>query len=167
MDTDGERSPKHAISLLLVLVGVWLLWSGHYDNMLLLGLGAFSCVLVVWLAWRMRIVDDEGQPLSLIFRMPLYLVWLVLEVIKANLDVSKRVLNPALPISPCVARIPAPQRTELGKVIYADSITLTPGTVSIELDEDSILVHAISAAGIADLRGGGMADAVCKLEGKA
>ena len=114
----------------------------------------------------LRIVDDEGQPLSMIGRLPLYLVWLAVEVLKANLDVVKRVLNPSLPISPCIARLQAPQRTALGKVIYADSITLTPGTVSIELDEETILVHAISEDGIADLRGGGMAAAVCKLEGK-
>ena len=65
MGTDGGRSPKHAISLLLVLVGVWLLWSGHYTGRLI-GLGVVSCALVVWLSWRMRIIDDEGQPLSLI-----------------------------------------------------------------------------------------------------
>lgn len=164
MGTD-EGSRLHAVSLLLVLAGVWVLWSGHYDSARLMGLGAISCGLVVWIAWRMRIVDDEGQPLSIATRLPLFLVWLTVEVIKANLDVAKRVLNPKLPISPALARLPAPQRTDLGKVIYANSITLTPGTVSIELDEESILVHALSTDGIADLSGGNMAQTVCKLEG--
>ena len=166
MGTDGGRSPKHAISLLLVLVGVWLLWSGHYTGRLI-GLGVVSCALVVWLSWRMRIIDDEGQPLSIALRLPLYLVWLAVEVVKANIDVAKRVLHPSMPISPTIARLPAPQRTELGKVNYANSITLTPGTVSIELDEESILVHGLSRDGIKDLQGGAMAAAVCKLEGSA
>jgi multicomponent Na+:H+ antiporter subunit E len=165
MGTD-ERSPKHALSLLLVLVGVWLVWSGHFEARLL-GLGALSCGLVVWISWRMRIVDDEGQPMKLALRLPGYLLWLTVEVIKANIDVAKRVLSPSLPISPTLARLPAPQRTDLGKVIYADSITLTPGTVSIELDAHAILVHALSRDGIADLRGGVMAQRVCKLEGGA
>ncbi len=165
MGTD-DRSPKHAVSLLLVLVGVWLVWSGHFEARLL-GLGAFSCGLVVWISWRMRIVDDEGQPLSLILRLPGYLVWLTVEVIKANVDVAKRVLSPSMPISPTVARLPAPQRTDLGMVIYANSITLTPGTVSIELDDESILVHGLSRDGVADLQSGVMAKRVCTLEGGA
>ena len=163
MGTDG-RSTLHAISLLIVLAVVWGLWSWHGGRLLVLG--GLSCALVVYLAWRMRIVDDEGQPLSLIARLPLYLLWLSVEVVKANIDVAKRVLSPSMPISPTLARVRAPQRTDLGKVIYANSITLTPGTVSIELDADSILVHAISRDGIQDLRGGNMADTVCRLEGR-
>ncbi len=165
MGTD-ERSPKHAVSLLLVLIGVWLVWSGHFEARLL-GLGALSCGLVVWISWRMQIVDDEGQPLSLTTRLPGYIVWLTLEVIKANIDVARRVLSPKMPISPTLARLPVPQRTNLCKVIYADSITLTPGTVSIELDEESVLVHGLSRDGVADLKTGVMAKRVCKLEGSA
>jgi multicomponent Na+:H+ antiporter subunit E len=70
-------------------------------------------------------------------------------------------------IAPVMARIPAPQRTRLGQVVYADSITLTPGTVSIELGDDEILVHALSPDGLADLQGGEMARRVMLLEGKA
>ncbi|MFT5683940.1 MAG: multicomponent Na+:H+ antiporter subunit E [Myxococcota bacterium] len=165
MGTD-DRSPKHAVSLLLVLAGVWLVWSGHFDGRLL-GLGALSCGLVVWISWRMGIVDDEGQPMSLILRLPSYLLWLTIEVIKANIDVAKRVLDPRMPISPTLARLPAPQHTNLGKVTYANSITLTPGTVSIELDEHTILVHGLSREGVVDLQGGVMAARVCKLEGGA
>ena len=163
---DGSQSPKHAISLMLVLSGVWLLWSGHYTARLI-GLGAASCGLVLYLSWRMRIVDDEGQPLSWGLGLIRYLPWLVVEVIKANIEVAKRVLSPTMPISPTLTRLPAPQRSDLGKVIYANSITLTPGTVSIELDEHTILVHGLSRDGVEDLKEGSMARAVCRLEGEA
>jgi len=80
--------------------------------------------------------------------------------------VTRRVLHPKLPISPTLERISVSQRTDLGRVIYANSITLTPGTISIELDEDTVLVHAISAAGMADLKGAEMSRRVCALEGE-
>ncbi|MEL6347185.1 MAG: Na+/H+ antiporter subunit E [Myxococcota bacterium] len=165
MAKNAERSTTHTVGLLIVLTVVWLLWSGHY-TVFVLSLGALSVGLVVFLSDRMGIVDDEGQPLSWgPVRPIIYLPWLVVEVIKANLDVARRVLSPSMPISPTVTRIPAPQRTALGRVIYANSITLTPGTVSIELDDNSILVHALSADGVADLRSGVMAAKVCALEG--
>ena len=163
---DGEQSLKHAISLLVVLTGVWLLWSGHYTGRLL-GLGALSCGLVLYLSWRMSIVDEEGQPLGLGLRPIRYIPWLVWEVIKANIDVAKRVLSPSLPIAPTLARLPVTQKTSLGAVVYANSITLTPGTVSIEVDSDSILVHGLSRDGVTDLQDGRMAREVVRLEGKA
>ncbi len=161
-----RSSPKNIIGLMVVLMGVWLLWSGHYTP-LLLTLGAVSCALVVFISYRMHIIDDEGQPTSLgLFRSLAYLAWLAVEVVKANIDVAKRVLSWDIDaaISPCRAWIEAPQRTPLGQVIYANSITLTPGTVSIELGEGKILVHALSAAGLADLQTGKMAEKASDLE---
>lgn len=167
MGQEVERSPRHTISLVIVLAVVWLMWSGHYTAFVLI-LGALSCGLVVFLSARMRIIDNEGQPLSWGLVQPvLYFPWLAIEVVKANLDVAYRVLHPSLPVSPVLARVPAPQRTDLGRVVYADSITLTPGTVSIELGEGDILVHALSEDGIADLLEGEMARRVCQLEGEA
>ena len=116
---------------------------GIYSLILLLGV--FSCAVVVLIAMRMDVIDHEAVPLHITFRSLLYWPWLLLEIVKANIDVTKRVLGLA-PISPTMIRLQATQKTDLGLVIFANSITLTPGTISIDVEENGeILVHAISA----------------------
>jgi len=156
---------RHVL-MLLIMFGVWLLWSGHYsfDHMLVLGLGVVSCVFVVYMANRMDIVDEEGHPIHLLFQLLLYIPWLLWAIVKANIDVAKRVLNPSLPISPCMVRIKATQKTDLTRVIFANSITLTPGTVSVELVGDDILVHALTREAAEDVQSGDMDRRVTSLE---
>jgi multicomponent Na+:H+ antiporter subunit E len=134
----------HAVGLWLVLMALWLLLSGHYVP-LLLAMGVLSCTLIVWIAARLDVIDHEAIPLQLkFFGYLAYLTWLGKEIAKANIDVARIILDPALPISPVMLQVPATQRTDVGKVIYANSITLTPGTVSLEVLDDEILVHAIT-----------------------
>jgi multicomponent Na+:H+ antiporter subunit E len=145
----------HSISLGLVLFGTWLLLSGFLEP-LLLGLGVVSCVIVVGIANRMDVIDHEGHPIHLGWRILTYWLWLAVEIVKANLDVARRVLDPKLPIHPMLIRVKASQASELGQVIYANSITLTPGTVSMVVEDGEILVHAIAKEMAADLEGGEM-----------
>ena len=79
-------------------------------------------------------------------------------------DVSKRVLDPKLPISPRAITLPLSQRTDIGRVTYANSITLTPGTVSIDLGEDFVRVHALTSEGAQALIEGEMDRRVTALE---
>lgn len=153
-----------AISLALVLFALWLLLSGHYVP-LLIGLGALSVLLVVTIALRMDVVDREGYPVHLGAGALLYWPWLGWEIVKANLDVACRILDPRLPISPTVIRLKASQKSELGKVIYANSITLTPGTVSIDIDGDKIEVHALTREAAQALQTGDMDRHVTRFEG--
>ena len=145
----------HSISLGLVLFGVWLLLSGIFEP-LLLGLGVQSCVIVVLIANRMDLIDHEGHPIHLGWRILTYWVWLTGEIVKASLDVARRILDPKLPIHPLLVRVKASQASELGQVIYANSITLTPGTVSMRVAGGEILVHAIARAVAEDLERGEM-----------
>lgn len=145
----------HSISLGLVLFGVWLLLSGFFEP-LLLGLGVASCVIVVLIANRMDVIDREGHPIHLGWRVLTYWIWLAAEIVKANLDVARRILDPRLPIHPMLVRVKASQASELGQVIYANSITLTPGTVSIQVESGEILVHALTTEMAEDLKGGEM-----------
>lgn len=154
----------HAISLALVLFALWLLLSGHYVP-LLIGLGALSVLLVVTIALRMDVVDREGHPIHLSPKAFLYWPWLAWEIVKSNVDVARRILSPTLPISPTVIRLKASQKSELGKVIYANSITLTPGTVSIDIDGDKIEVHALTREAAQALRTGEMDRRVTRFEG--
>ncbi len=153
----------HSISLGLVLFGVWLLLSGFFEP-LLLGLGVLSCVIVVWIANRMDVIDHEGQPVQLGWRILTYWVWLAVEIVKANLDVARRILDPKLPIDPVLVRVKTSQASELGQVIYANSITLTPGTVSMQVEGGEILVHAIAREMAEDLEGGELARRVTAVE---
>ncbi len=155
---------RHAISLGMFLYVLWLLLSGHFEP-LLLGLGALSCLIVVIIALRMDVIDHESHPIHLTARLPLYWVWLLWEIVKANITVAKLVWHPALPICPTVVRVRASQQTELGQVIYANSITLTPGTVSLNLEDDHIDVHAITTGLAADLQAGDMDRRVTQIEG--
>lgn len=150
----------------LLLFGVWLLWSGHYTP-LLLSLGMGSCLVILSLVIRMDIVDDEGQPVHLVTRLPWYGPWLLKEVVVANLDVTKRILNPRLPISPTLFVVKASQHTELGQVIYANSITLTPGTITVQVKDGHIAVHALARESQEELRRGTMDRKVAALEKRA
>lgn len=154
-----------SLVLAVVLFGVWLVWSGHFTP-LLVGFGAGSCVGVLLLCRRMRIVDEEGVPVQLGLR-PLfpYLPWLVKEIARANLDVARRIVDPRLPIRPSVLRVKASQKGELGRVVYANSITLTPGTVSMGVEHDEIVVHALSAQSAQSAASGEMDRRVSRMEG--
>jgi multicomponent Na+:H+ antiporter subunit E len=148
-----------------VLFGVWLLWSGHFKDPLLLGLGVVSCALVVAIALRMDTVDHEGHPMHLVGRAVVYWPWLLWAIIKANIDVALRILSPRLPISPTMVEVQTSQKSALGQVIYANSITLTPGTVSVDLTDGMIIVHALSRESAEALMDGEMDRRVTVMEG--
>jgi multicomponent Na+:H+ antiporter subunit E len=156
---------KHLATLSLALLAVWLLWSGYFQNAFLVVLGAISCIVVVLLALRMKLVDAEGVPIEIAWRLLRYAPWLVWQVFLANLHVARRILDPELPIHPSVIRVKPGQKRDLGRVIYANSITLTPGTVSIDIDENEITVHALTRETASDLESGEMDRRVTRLEG--
>ena len=121
-------------------------------------------ILVVLIAVRMDVVDHEGHPIHLTQRFIGYWFWLLGEIVKASLDMTKRIWSPSLAISPTMYILKASQPGELGQVIYANSITLTPGTVTVRLDDGNILVHAIAREVGDDLAGGEMDRRVTRLE---
>ena len=153
-----------AISLGLVLFGTWLLLSGYFEP-LILGFGVVSCAFVVYIAHRMEVIDHEGHPIHLGLRGLTYWFWLAWEIVKANLDVARRIVDPRMPISPTLFKVKTSQKSELGQVAYANSITLTPGTVSLWVGFDEILVHAISREGAEALIEGEMDRRATRLEG--
>lgn len=115
----------------------------------------------------MAIVDEEGAPIQLGIRpFTQYAPWLAKEIVVSNLEVAKIILSPKLELQRNMIEVGAHQQTELGKVILANSITLTPGTVSVSLDDDRILVHALSFEGAEEDLSGDMDRRVCALEGK-
>ena len=153
------------VSLILILSAVWLLLSGHYDS-LFFGLGAVSVALATWVAYRMKVVDHEGHPVQIALRVFVYFPWLFKEIIKSNFDVARRVLSPSLPIDPRVFTVQASQITAVGRTIYANSITLTPGTVTIDVRGNTLEVHALTKASADGVKSGVMDAHVTRFEGR-
>lgn len=142
------------LTISIVLFAFWLLLSGNYKAWLVAS-GAGAAVLVAIYTGANRIIDREGFPAEKLPRASLYWLWLFKEIVLSAINVARIIVNPKLPISPTMVRVEAQQKTAVGIVTYANSITLTPGTISVEVGERAhrIWVHAITkenAAGFAE-----------------
>ncbi len=138
----GGATPLNLSLLLCVFAIAWLLWSGIYKPMVL-GLGAFSCVVAVVFASRMGFFAQSSELLSMIRRLPRYWLWLGGEILVSSWKVARIVLNPSLKVEPTMVEIKASDLEEMGQTILGNSITLSPGTVTIDIDEGELLVHCL------------------------
>lgn len=132
------------LSLAVFLCIFWLASSGRVEP-LYLGMMMVSCAAVVALARRLRVVDAEGHPVELLFGMCGFAAWLVVRIVEANLAVVRLVLARRPELAPGVVRVAATQSDDLGRTIHANSVTMTPGTVTLEVRDDSLLVHSLVA----------------------
>lgn len=159
-----KASKRHIVSVGLLMALFWLANSGHY-NPLLLSFGIVSVIFVAFIVHRMDTMDGGNQLMKLsLSKLPAYYLWLGKEMVMSNLDVTKRIWLGNSSISPQAGRVPCAPSTEAGKVIYANSITLTPGTVAIDIDGDEIYVHALTQQGFNTLTQGDMNQRVAGLE---
>ena len=165
------RAEMRSLLLFVMLVSAWLLWSGGYSwpgaanyNGITASLGVFSIVGVFLITRRLVRVAGAGHAVPFGIGHLLYLPWLIMEIIKSNLDVARIVLSQEMKISPRLIRVKASQETVLGQVVYANSITLTPGTVSLDLRDGEILVHALTNETAEGVLTGEMDARVCRLE---
>jgi len=153
---------RYVISLSLLLAVLWLSISGVYKPPLFF-LGAVSVALVVWLSRRMDVVGVEHNPVLYSWRLAVYWAWLIGEIIKANLTVMRLAVFPDR-ISPRIVTVPVPHRTAVAKVTYANSCTLTPGTVTLQLEHEEMTAHVLDAGSAADLESGRMAARISWME---
>ncbi|MEO1658053.1 MAG: Na+/H+ antiporter subunit E [Pseudomonadota bacterium] len=130
--------------LAITLALLWLFLSGYWNHATLVAFGAFSVAIAVWLADRAEVVDGEGVPTVLLPGILGYIAWLFLEIGKANVQVAREILRREIKLSPKLIRVPADQPSDLTRTIFGNSITLTPGTVTVDVREDSMLVHALT-----------------------
>ena len=152
--------------LIIGLTVFWLLLSGYWTNPLILALGAASVALATWLAMRIeRDYPFKDQGLSILLKQPTYWPWLFVEIIKANLAVLRCIWFPEKhPISPLIKTLPMVPESRIARTVYANSITLTPGTVSIKVRGNDILVYALTEESMEDLETGEMGRRVRQLE---
>lgn len=151
------------LSLGLILVGFWLLNSGLFKPLIFI-LGAISLVVVLAVASRMKVIDEESQPLHLTRSIPSYYMWLLKELVMSNVKVVSTIWQGNLQLRPALATVKMSHLSDMGKVIYANSISLTPGTVTTDVTENSITVHALDQSSIADIESGKMEARVRKLD---
>ncbi len=130
------------LGLIIALSGLWLGFSGHYTT-LLLSLGGVAVILCMILAYRLDILDKEASPYGRIIPIIAYWVWLIGEIIKANWVVIKACISANLNLNPALVKVRTGCESDLARTVFANSITLTPGTVSVALDGDKVLVHAL------------------------
>lgn len=139
---------------LLLLGATWLLWSGVYEP-LLLGLGLLSCLLTLYLAHRMGFFEPGFYLLPLAPRLPRFWAWLLVEIVKSSLSVSLAILRPRTTVSPSIVHL----RTDLGPIgqtLLANSVTLTPGTVTLDVHDGNLRVHCLTRAAADELLAGNM-----------
>jgi multicomponent Na+:H+ antiporter subunit E len=153
------------VSLAIVLFLFWLALSGHYTPFLV-GAGAVSALLCAVVAARLRVADAEGHAVHLAWSALTYWPWLFWQIAKSAWDVTKLVLHPRLPVSPTMTRVVASQKTTVGIATYANSITLTPGTITTGVKGNVLTVHALVREGAADVEAGAMDARVSQFEGR-
>lgn len=155
-----------AVVLFVALAILWLLWSGVFSPLMIF-LGLISCALTVWLVRRLETLDHEAVPLHLGTGVLTYWGWLVKEIVMSSLQVSKIILSPKMNISPTIVRVKAKSRGDVGQVLFANSITLTPGTIAIDIDEQGWLtVHGITRDTAEGVLTGDMNERVASLQAK-
>ena len=140
---DAGTGMVKAISLTLALIALWLSLSGYFTPFLL-SVGLASILFTVYLAARMRLLDDEAVPVQLRPALVIYWGWLAIEIFKASIAVCRVILSREMKLSQQLIRVPWDQKTEMGRTIFANSITLTPGTITVETGKDAFLVHALT-----------------------
>lgn len=134
---------KSGLILLVALGLYWLSLSGYFKP-ILLTFGVLSVMGVVVMSGRMNLLDEETAPYLHIPKTLSYFVWLGKEVLKANIAVVRTVMKPDMEISPTLVKVPMRESSDMGRSMFANSITLTPGTVSVDLEDGHILVHALT-----------------------
>lgn len=141
--------------LAAVLALLWLVLSGHLSPFLITTL-ILSVLGVMALVSHLGLLGQAPRPLAALLPLLRYWAWLALEILKANGAVIRAVLQPGR-ISPTMVWLEAEQQSELGRALYANSITLTPGTITVLVERDHLLVHALESQGARALAEGGMA----------
>lgn len=129
--------------LAAALAALWFALSGETAP-LFLAFGVVSVLASLWLAARLRILDRDASPYHRIVQHLLYLAWLLVEIVKANAVVIVKILGPRHAIDPAIVRVRTTARTDLGRALFANSITLTPGTVTADVEGDRLVVHTLA-----------------------
>ena len=148
----------------ILLAALWMGLSGYFDAVHLI-FGFFSVTLVSLISHRhLTGGGDVGRGIGQIVRLALYVPWLLWQIVLANVDVMLRIFG-FRDIDPCIIRFRPDLDTDFGRVTLANSITLTPGTVTVEVEGGEFVVHALSREAADAVLEGAMARKAKAVEG--
>lgn len=148
----------------ILLAIFWLLLSGFLKTLLLI-FGVISVFLVIVVIKRMDDIDHKPSSFELSPKMLGYITWLMGQIVTSSLEVTRLVWGATKNVSPTIDKLSVVDLPQDKRVAYANSITLTPGTLSVDLDDNEITVHALHADSIASLKEGSMSSKIKKLWG--
>ena len=151
--------------LAVALFAFWLALSGMFTPFLVAA-GVGTSIAVAAIALRMQVADPEGFPVRFSVALVTYWPWLLKEILVSGWRVARVVLDPRLPVAPAMVRFRPSQRTTVGLATHANSITLTPGTITVEARADEFVVHALTREAAEGLEGSAMDRRVQRLEGR-
>ncbi len=146
---------KHFITTYIIVLAFWLLLSAHFDRFHV-GAGIACSGVVAYASHDLLFTGTGNHGLTKTLRFIAYLPWLIYQIVLANIDVAKRALSPRMPIDPQVVTFKTMLKSDVARTALANSITLTPGTVTIDIVDDVFYVHAIAKEPADDLLGGAM-----------
>jgi multicomponent Na+:H+ antiporter subunit E len=152
---------KHLTAWLIVLTAFWLLLSGMFQPLLLV-FGVLSIALVLWVIVRMDKVDREAESIAFSPYFVSYVFWLLGQIMLSSGQVIKIIWARKIALNPALAVLEFDPELKGGRVLYANSLTLTPGTLSVDLNEHSITVHALDSQSIVELKEGEMQQRIIK-----
>ena len=155
----------HIVKWAVVLSIFWLLLSGFLAP-LLLSFGVISVVVVVFVLKRMDEVENEPSQSSTSLRLIRYIPWLIGQIISSSIHVTKLIWGSPDKVSPAIAKVSVKEVPQSSLVLYANSITLTPGTLSVDLEEDQVTVHALHKSSIDELKEGAMEKKIAGIWGE-
>lgn len=155
-----DASPERPVymrvfALAVLLIAAWILWSGFFKP-LLLGLGAISCLLTLYVVRRMGYFDNETYAFRYGFRLFGFWGWLAREIVSSSIEVARIVLSREIKVDPRIVNIDAGDLDPVDQAVFGNSITLTPGTLTLDVYEGKLRVHALTAEGAAALERGDM-----------
>jgi multicomponent Na+:H+ antiporter subunit E len=163
---EGCGGAMRLVLLAITLAAFWMVNSGFFQP-LLLAFGALSVGIGIYFAIAMRTADEEGYPVQTAIGAITYWPWLFWQIVLSSCRVAQIVIDPKLPISPTMTVVQSGQRTAAGQATYANSITLTPGTITAGVNGDDFTIHALERAGADDVETGAMNERVTEFEGRA
>jgi multicomponent Na+:H+ antiporter subunit E len=160
--SEGRHGFLSRLLVFIFLFVFWVIFSGVFDAFHL-SLGVICCGLVTLMSHDLLISDFRCEKkMGKTVRFILYLPWLIYQIILANLHVVRMVIQPSK-IKPQIIKIEPALKSDLSRVLLANSITLTPGTITMDIEDGVFYVHALSQPVADDLLSGDMERRVARV----
>ncbi|RKX83081.1 MAG: Na+/H+ antiporter subunit E [Spirochaetes bacterium] len=134
---------KNLFISVLLFLGIWLLLNASLSPVVIVSGLIVAVIIAVFFSVKHPVFGDvKLSPRAMVYFV-IYIFVFAMELIKANFDVARRVVSPSLPINPGIVEVKTKLKSKIGRLALANSITLTPGTLTVDIKDDSLFIHWI------------------------